>query len=93
MKVSYDNHMDESANLRKIAQKAFGFASCNFLLLCNFPPNCTLIHAVTYAKRKQVFPKLYSRSSSQYQAICIGNGMDESAIWEKITRQQENRTR
>ena len=25
--------------------------------------------------------------------ICIGNHMDESVIWEKIARQQENRTR
>ena len=26
-------------------------------------------------------------------AICIGNPMDDSVIWEKIARQQENCTR
>ena len=31
-----------------------GFASCNFLLLCNYFPNRTLIHVITYNNRMTI---------------------------------------
>ena len=50
VQVSEIHEMDESATLRKIAltvQLHQALPRAIFLLLCNFPPNCTLVHAIT----------------------------------------------
>ena len=37
--------------------------------------------------------RVYTVGIAEFRGVCIGNRMDESVIWEKISWQQENYTR
>ena len=48
------------------------------------------IHMMKCYLGKKVLNTLVNSRLTKPSAICIGNRMDESAIWEKFARQQKN---